>query len=62
MRGVGCTINDLVDRKNDLLVERTQNRPIATGELSLPKALTFLAAQSSLSLYILSRFDINRYD
>lgn len=60
MRGVGCTINDIVDRKNDLHVARTKNRPIATGQVSLPKALAFLTVQSSLALYILSRFDMNR--
>jgi len=59
MRGVGCTINDIVDRKYDAQVERTKNRPIATGEISVQKALIFLGAQSSAALYILTRFDTN---
>ncbi|XP_053201510.1 4-hydroxybenzoate polyprenyltransferase, mitochondrial-like isoform X2 [Panonychus citri] len=57
MRGVGCTINDIVDRHYDLHVNRTKNRPIATGELSVPKAVAFLALQSSLALSILMKFD-----
>jgi 4-hydroxybenzoate polyprenyltransferase len=31
MRGAGCTINDLWDRKLDVQVERTRNRPLASG-------------------------------
>jgi len=42
MRGAGCIINDLADRKIDIKVERTKNRPIATGEISVPSALKFL--------------------
>lgn len=60
MRGVGCTINDIVDRHYDLHVNRTKNRPIATGELSVPKAVAFLALQSSLALSILMKFDTTR--
>ncbi|XP_074594680.1 ubiquinone biosynthesis protein COQ2, mitochondrial [Brevipalpus obovatus] len=59
MRGVGCTVNDIVDRKIDRQVERTKNRPIASGQISIPKALMFLGAQSSAALYILTRFDPN---
>jgi 4-hydroxybenzoate polyprenyltransferase len=31
MRGAGCTINDLWDRKIDAKVERTKTRPLASG-------------------------------
>ncbi|MBA5248505.1 MAG: 4-hydroxybenzoate octaprenyltransferase [Gammaproteobacteria bacterium] len=41
MRSAGCVINDYADRKIDKLVERTQNRPITTGEIS-PKRALFL--------------------
>ena len=57
MRGVGCTINDIVDRKIDRNVERTKNRPLASGEITVPKAMAFLALQSSLALSILLKFD-----
>jgi 4-hydroxybenzoate polyprenyltransferase len=39
MRSAGCVINDLVDRKFDGCVERTQNRPLVTGEVSVKEAL-----------------------
>lgn len=53
MRGAGCTINDLVDRDIDARVERTRNRPIASGRLTIAEALVFLAAQLSIGLLIL---------
>ena len=35
MRSAGCIINDIADRKIDLHVARTRDRPIATGEVSV---------------------------
>src|SRR5580692_11348642 len=31
MRGAGCIVNDIYDRKLDALVERTRVRPLASG-------------------------------
>jgi len=45
MRGAGCTINDMWDRKIDSQVERTQSRPIASGQLPVFEALVFLGGQ-----------------
>ena len=53
LRGAGCTINDMWDRKLDAQVERTRYRPLAAGVLSLPQATAFLAAQLSLGLGVL---------
>lgn len=53
-RGMGCTLNDLLDRKYDRLVDRTKDRPLASGALTVKEGLTSLAVQSSLGLYILS--------
>ena len=39
MRAAGCAINDYADRDFDGMVERTKNRPLATGELSPKQAL-----------------------
>ncbi|MGI9318950.1 MAG: 4-hydroxybenzoate octaprenyltransferase [bacterium] len=39
MRSAGCAINDYADRDFDANVERTRNRPLATGELSPGQAL-----------------------
>jgi len=41
MRAAGCIINDYADRKIDGKVNRTQNRPIATGKI-LPRQALFL--------------------
>lgn len=57
MRGAGCTLNDIVDRKIDLAVERTRNRPIPSGQVSVPAALVFLAAQLLIGLVIVLQFN-----
>lgn len=41
MRSAGCVINDYADRNFDGHVERTCNRPLATGEISAKQALKF---------------------
>ncbi len=43
MRSAGCVINDLADRKFDGRVQRTQNRPLVTGEVSVKEALVLVA-------------------
>jgi len=53
MRSAGCVINDIFDRKIDAKVERTKNRPLASGELSLPQALLFMIGLLIVSLCIL---------
>ena len=39
MRSAGCIVNDILDRKIDVMVERTKNRPIASGKISVKKSL-----------------------
>ena len=41
MRAAGCVINDYADRDFDPHVERTKQRPIATGKVSPKEALWF---------------------
>ena len=53
MRGAGCTVNDLIDRKLDAEVERTRGRPLPSGRISVPAALLFLAFELALGLAIL---------
>ncbi len=43
MRSFGCIVNDYADRKFDPLVERTRDRPLATGEVSPREALALAA-------------------
>ena len=44
MRSAGCVINDYADREFDPLVERTKDRPLATGQVSKYEALLLAAA------------------
>ncbi len=53
MRGAGCTVNDLWDRNIDAAVERTRNRPIPSGEVSVKQATIFLIAQLLAGLAVL---------
>lgn len=43
MRSAGCAVNDFADRKYDGLVERTKNRPLATGAIAPWEALAVAA-------------------
>ncbi len=53
MRGAGCVVNDLWDRKMDAMVERTRGRPLASGMVTPLQALLFLAALCAIGLVIL---------
>ena len=44
MRSAGCVINDYVDRDFDGLVQRTKDRPLATGSVSGKEALILFSA------------------
>ena len=53
MRGAGCVVNDLWDRDLDRQVERTAERPLASGALRARHALVFLALVLAAALLIL---------
>jgi 4-hydroxybenzoate polyprenyltransferase len=53
MRGAGCVVNDLWDRKMDRLVTRTAGRPLAAGILRPIDALLFLALLCLIGLGVL---------
>jgi 4-hydroxybenzoate polyprenyltransferase len=59
MRGAGCTYNDVLDRKLDAQVERTRNRPLPSGRVTIRAALAFLVAQALIGLAVL--FCFNRF-
>ena len=59
MRGAGCTINDMTDRDLDARVERTRNRPLASGALTLSQATLFLGAQLLVGLVVLLQLNMN---
>jgi 4-hydroxybenzoate polyprenyltransferase len=56
MRSVGVVINDLTDRRYDRQVERTRDRPLASGRLSPGDALitggVLLAGAAALLLFV----------
>jgi 4-hydroxybenzoate polyprenyltransferase len=49
MRSAGCVINDYADRNIDKLIERTQNRPITSGEVSPRSALVLFFVLISIA-------------
>jgi 4-hydroxybenzoate polyprenyltransferase len=59
MRSAGCIINDLWDKDFDKHVERTKNRPLATGAISVFQAIAFLGSQLSAGLAVLLTFNFN---
>lgn len=57
MRAAGCTINDLWDRNLDKAVERTQNRPLASGAVTTKQAFIFLLILLGIGAAILFSFN-----
>ena len=45
MRGAGCCINDILDKDLDILIKRTKNRPLASGEINIRDAIFFIIFQ-----------------
>ncbi|KAJ7176343.1 4-hydroxybenzoate polyprenyl transferase [Mycena crocata] len=50
LRSSACTINDIFDREMDAGVERTKNRPLASGRISVLAATLYLIAQYALGV------------
>ena len=50
LRSAGCIINDYADRHIDPHVSRTQDRPLATGEVSVTEALIVFGALMVIGL------------
>jgi 4-hydroxybenzoate polyprenyltransferase len=58
MRSAGCIVNDIWDRKFDKQVERTKDRPLASGAIGLPVAIALLGANLTVSLAVLMQLDL----
>ncbi|MBL6823372.1 MAG: 4-hydroxybenzoate octaprenyltransferase [Luminiphilus sp.] len=54
MRSAGCTTNDLTDRKLDGFVERTRDRPLVTGDVSVTEAISLLVVLMGIALCLVS--------
>ncbi|MBI4714956.1 MAG: 4-hydroxybenzoate octaprenyltransferase [Nitrospirae bacterium] len=52
MRSAGCVINDIADRDFDRHVDRTKNRPLASGRLSVREAWGVLAFLLGIALVL----------
>ncbi len=57
MRSAGCIVNDIVDKNFDKKVERTRNRPIATGKISVNLAIVYTLILCGLALLVLLNFN-----
>jgi len=57
MRSAGCIINDIVDSDFDKKVERTKNRPIASGKISKTKAFIYAMVLCGFAFLVLIQFN-----
>ncbi len=57
MRGAGCTLNDIVDRDLDAQVARTRARPIASGAVSVGRAVLWMGVLALAGLIVLVQFN-----
>jgi 4-hydroxybenzoate polyprenyltransferase len=53
MRSAGCVINDYADRDFDCHVERTRERPLTSGKVSVGETLVLAAALTLLSALLI---------
>ena len=57
MRSAGCIFNDIVDKDLDAKVERTKNRPIASGKISIKLGLLYAFILCVLAFIVLIQFN-----
>jgi len=57
MRSAGCIINDIYDKNFDKKVERTKNRPIASGKISIKLGLIYVIILCLCAFLILINFN-----
>ena len=57
MRSAGCIINDIVDKNFDKKVERTKNRPIASGKVSVKLSIIYSFILCGLAFLVLVNFN-----
>ena len=58
MRSAGCIVNDIVDKDFDKKVERTKNRPIASGKITVKNSIIYTVILCLLALVILLQFNL----
>ena len=57
MRSAGCIFNDIVDKNIDRKVQRTKQRPIAAGKISIKKSFFYIISLCALAFLILIQFN-----
>ena len=57
MRSAGCIVNDIIDKNFDKKVERTKNRPIASGKISVLLASIYSTILCGLAFLVLINFN-----
>ena len=58
MRSAGCIVNDIIDKKYDQKVERTKNRPVASGKVSTNLALIYTLILCLIAFLVLINFNL----
>jgi len=58
MRSAGCIVNDIIDRNYDKNVQRTKNRPLASGKVSVKTALMYATVLCLLAFFVLINFNL----
>ena len=57
MRSAGCIVNDITDKNFDKLVERTKNRPVASGKVSIKLASFYSFILCGIAFLVLINFN-----
>ena len=57
MRSAGCIVNDIADKNFDQKVERTKNRPIASGKVSIKLASAYAFILCIIAFLVLINFN-----
>ena len=57
MRSAGCIVNDITDKNFDKLVERTKNRPIASGKISIKLGIIYSTLLCIIAFLVLINFN-----
>ena len=57
MRSAGCIINDIVDKNFDKKVERTKNRPVASGKITTNLASLYAIILCGIAFLVLINFN-----
>ena len=58
MRSAGCIFNDIVDKDFDIKVQRTKNRPIASGKITVVQSLIYVLVLCLTAFIVLIQFNL----